>query len=77
MFVKTLPLVLHNEDKKAHGEITVTDYAKTMHQQLQQSYEQDLKKYQCTLSDYINRKRIDFSMELMRLEPNLTQDKIA
>ncbi|MEG2163425.1 MAG: helix-turn-helix transcriptional regulator [Bacteroidales bacterium] len=34
-------------------------------------------KYQCSFSDYINRKRIDFSMELMRLNPNLTQDKIA
>lgn len=34
-------------------------------------------KYHCSFSDYINRKRIDFSMELMRLEPNMTQDKIA
>lgn len=33
--------------------------------------------YQCSFSDYINRKRIDFSMELMRLNPSLTQSKIA
>ena len=34
-------------------------------------------KYHCSFSDYINRKRIDFSMELMRLDPTLTQDIIA
>ncbi|MEG1543652.1 MAG: AraC family transcriptional regulator, partial [Tannerellaceae bacterium] len=34
-------------------------------------------KYKCSFSDYINGKRIDFSMELMRLNPTLTQDKIA
>lgn len=34
-------------------------------------------KYQCSFSDYINRKRIDFSMELMCSDPTLTQDKIA
>ena len=33
--------------------------------------------YHCSFSDYINRKRIDFSMKLMRLDPTLTQDKIA
>lgn len=34
-------------------------------------------KYHCSFSDYINRKRIDFSMKLMRLDPTLTQGKIA
>lgn len=33
--------------------------------------------YHCSFSDYINLKRINFSMELMRLDPGLTQDKIA
>lgn len=33
--------------------------------------------YHCSFSDYINRKRIDFSMKLMCSKPNLTQDKIA
>ena len=33
--------------------------------------------YHCSFSDYINRKRIDFSMELMRSDPTLTQDIIA
>lgn len=35
------------------------------------------KEYQCSFSDFINRKRVDFSMELMRSTPNLTQDNIA
>lgn len=35
------------------------------------------KEYHCSFSDFINGKRIDFSMELMRLKPNLTQDNIA
>lgn len=34
-------------------------------------------RYHCSFSDYINRKRIDFSMHLMRSNPTLTQDKIA
>lgn len=34
-------------------------------------------KFQCSFSDYINRKRIDFSMVLMCSDPTLTQDKIA
>ncbi|MEG2780810.1 MAG: helix-turn-helix domain-containing protein, partial [Bacteroidales bacterium] len=34
-------------------------------------------KYKCSFSDYINGKRINFSMGLMRLSPTLTQDKIA
>lgn len=34
-------------------------------------------KYKCSFSDYINGKRIVFSMELMCLNPTLTQDKIA
>ncbi|MEG1660153.1 MAG: AraC family transcriptional regulator [Bacteroides sp.] len=34
-------------------------------------------RYRCSFSGYINRKRIDFSMQLMRSDPTMTQDKIA
>lgn len=33
--------------------------------------------FHCSFSDYINLQRINFSMELMCLSPNLTQDQIA
>lgn len=33
--------------------------------------------YQCSFSDYINRKRVEYSMELMRANPYLRQQQVA
>lgn len=33
--------------------------------------------YQCSFSDYINRKRIEYALELIRKMPELTQDRLA